>query len=84
MYCRATQELLNGTQIMEIHPREPRCPTFCERLRVACTEALTVQLMNVPGLCDLDEQKVEDSLCLLIFKVLEVKDDLNRTDKKYR
>ena len=32
---------------------------FCEHLRVACTEALAAELMN--------EQKVEELLCLLVF-----------------
>ena len=41
--------------------------TFCERLRVACTKALAAELMNVPGLWDLNEQKVEELLCLLVF-----------------
>ena len=41
--------------------------TFCERLQVACTKALAVELMNVSGLWDLNEQKVEEFLCLLVF-----------------
>ena len=41
--------------------------TFCERLRVACTKAVAVELMNVFGLWDLNEQKVEEFLCLLVF-----------------
>ncbi len=41
--------------------------TSCERLRVACTKALAAELMNVSGLWDLNEQKVEELLCLLVF-----------------
>ena len=41
--------------------------TFCERLRVACTKALATELMNVSGLWDLNEQKVKELLCLLVF-----------------
>ena len=40
--------------------------TFCERLRVAYTEALATELMNVSGLWDLNKQKVEELLCLLV------------------
>jgi hypothetical protein len=44
-YCRATLELLSGVRIMGIHPRKPKHATFmqstiCERLWVACTEAV--------------------------------------------
>ena len=50
----------------------PRFPTFCarhfcERLQIACTEALAVELMNVSGLWDLNEQKVEELPCFLVF-----------------
>ena len=41
--------------------------TFCERLRVACTKAVAAELMNVSGLWDLNEQKAEELLCLLVF-----------------
>ena len=41
--------------------------TFCERLRVACTKAVAAELMNVSGLWDLNEKKVEELLCLLVF-----------------
>ena len=41
--------------------------TFCERLRVACTKAVAAELMNVSGLWDLNEQNVEELLCLLVF-----------------
>ena len=41
--------------------------TFCERFRVACTKALAAELMSVSGLWDLNEQKVEELLCLLVF-----------------
>ena len=41
--------------------------TFCERLRVACTKAVAAELMNVSGLWDLNEQKIQEYLCLLVF-----------------
>ena len=41
--------------------------TFYECLRVACTKALAAELMNVSRLWDLNEQKVEKFLCLLVF-----------------
>ena len=41
--------------------------TFCERLRVACTKAVAADLMNVSGLWDLNELKVEELLYLLVF-----------------
>ena len=41
--------------------------TLYEHLRVACTKALAAELMNVSGLWDLNEQKVEEFLCLLVF-----------------
>ena len=56
--------------------------TSCERLKVACTKVVAAELMNVSGLWDLNEQKVEEFLCLLVFGVLEVKDGLDRTGKK--
>ena len=56
--------------------------TFCERLRVACTKAVAAELMNVSGLWDLNEKKVEELLYLQVFGVLEVKDDLDRTGMK--
>ena len=40
---------------------------FCERLRAACTKAVTAELMNVSGLWDLNEQKVEELLRLQVF-----------------
>ena len=40
--------------------------TFCECLRVACTKVVTTELMNVSGLWDLNEKKVEELLCLLV------------------
>ena len=58
---------------------------FCESLRVACTKALAAELMNVSGLSDLNENKVKELLCLLVFVwTLKVKDDLDRTGKKNR
>ena len=41
--------------------------TFCERLRVACTKAVAAELINVSGICDFNERKVEELLCLLVF-----------------
>ena len=41
--------------------------TFCEHFRVACTKAVAVELMNVSRLWDLNEQKVEEILCLFVF-----------------
>ena len=41
--------------------------TFCERLRVACTKAVAMELMDVSGLYDLNEQRVEEFLRLLVF-----------------
>ena len=41
--------------------------TFCDRLRIACTEALAAELMNVSRWWNLNEQKVEELLCLLVF-----------------
>ena len=41
---------------------------FCERLQIACTEALAVELKNVSGLWDLNEQSrrvaLSSGLCL--------------------
>ena len=74
---------------MGIGPREPRLPTFCarhffERLRTACTKTVTAELMDVSGLWALNEINVEELLYLLVFGVLEVKYDLDRTGKKNR
>ena len=41
--------------------------TFCERLRTACTKPIATELMDVSGLYNLNEQKVEELLCLLVF-----------------
>ena len=54
---------------------------FFKRLRIECTKAFTAELMNVSGLWDLNEKKVE-LLYLLVFEVLEVKHDLDRTCMK--
>ena len=72
---------------MGIGPREPKIPTFCARhffecLRIACTKTFTAELMDVSGLWDLNEKKVEELLYLLVFGVLEVKHDLDRTGMK--
>ena len=45
-----------------------RC-IFCERLPIACTKTFTVELMNVYGLWDSNEKKVEKLLYLLVFGV---------------
>ena len=57
---------------MGIHPGEPKRTTFCvrhffERLRIACTKTFTAELMDVSGLWDLNEKKVEELLYLLVF-----------------
>ena len=41
--------------------------TFCERLWIACTKTFTTELMDVSGLWDLNEKKVEEMLYLLVF-----------------
>ena len=74
---------------MGIHPGDQKCPTFCarhffERLRIACTKRFTAELIDVSRLWDLNEKKVVELLYLLVFEVLEVKDDLDRTGKKNR
>ena len=51
-------ESIQGNQNVPLFARG----TFCEHLRVACTKALAVELMNVSGLWDLNVQKVEVSL----------------------
>ena len=57
--------------------------SFCECLQVACTKVRAAELMNVSGIWDLNEQKVEEFLCLWsLFGVLEVKDGLDRASKK--
>ena len=45
-----------------------------------CTKTFTAELMDICGLLDLNEKKVEELLYLLIF-VLEVKDNLDKTEK---
>ena len=72
---------------MGIGPSEPNIPlftrvTFCEHLRIACTKTFTAELMDVSGLWNLNEKKVEGLFYLLIFGLLEVKDDLDRTGRK--
>ena len=71
---------------MGIGPREPKFPTLCVRyflvhLQIACTKMVTVELMDVSRLWGLNEQKVEELLHLLVFRVLEVKDGLDRADR---
>ena len=72
---------------MGIGLSKPKRATFCarhffERLRIACTKPLTAELMNVSGLWDFNKKKVEELLYLLVFGVLEVKYDLDRTGMK--
>ena len=72
-------ESILGNQNVPLFVRD----TFCECLRVACTNAVAAELMNVSGLEDLNDKKVEELLYLLVFvEVLEVKDDLDRTGIK--
>ena len=57
---------------MGIGPREPKLPTFCARhlfvrLRMACTKTFTAKLMDVLGLWDLNEKKIEELLYPLVF-----------------
>ena len=76
---------------MGMGQREPKLSTFCarhffERLRIACTKTFTAELMDISLLFysseNLNEKKVEELLYLLVFGVLEVKYDLDRTGKK--
>ena len=39
--------------------------TFCERLQTACTKQFATELMNISGLWDLNEKKVEELFYLL-------------------
>ena len=57
---------------MGIHPGEPKCTTFYVRhffecLRIACTKPFTAELMDVSGLWNLNNKKVEELLYLLVF-----------------
>ena len=74
---------------MGIGPSEPKRTTFyarqfCERLRIACTQTFTVELMDISGLWDLSEKEVEELFYLLVFGVLEMKDDVGRKGRKNR
>ena len=40
--------------------------TSCEHLQIACTKTFTAKLMDVSGLWDLNEKKVEEFLYLLV------------------
>ena len=56
---------------------------FFERLQIACTKPFTAVLMDVSGLWDLNKKRVEELLYLLVlFGVIEVKYDLDRTGMK--
>ena len=48
-------------------------------LWMAYTKTFSAQLMDVSRLWDLNKKKVEELLYLLVFGVLEVKHDLDRT-----
>ena len=57
---------------MGIHPGEPKRPTFCtrhffEHFQIACTKRFTAELMDVSGLWDVNDKKVEELLYLLVF-----------------
>ena len=55
---------------MGIHQREPKRTTLCARCfceQTACTKAIAVELINVSGLYNLNELKVEELLYLLVF-----------------
>ena len=41
--------------------------TFYGRLRMACTNVVATELMNVSGLYDLNEKKIEELLYLPVF-----------------
>ena len=56
-------ELVQANQNVPLFTRA----TFCERLRIACTKTFTAELMDVSGLWDLNEKKVEELLYLLVF-----------------
>ena len=53
---------------------------FFKRLWIVCTITSTTKLIDISRLWDLNEKKVEELLCLLVFGVLQVKDGLDRTD----
>ena len=53
---------------------------FFKRLWIVCTITFTTKLIDISRLWDLNEKKVEELLCLLVFGVLQVKDGLDRTD----
>ena len=55
---------------------------FFKHLRMACTKTFTAELIDVSKLWDFNEKKVEELLYLLVFGVLEVKYDLDRTGMK--
>lgn len=69
---------------MGIGPRKPKCPTFCTRYfsqalaksmhKTGCRRARECPLLN--------KRKVEELLDLLVFGVLEVKDNLDKTGMK--
>ena len=72
---------------MGIHPGEPKCTTFYmrhffEHLQIACTKLFTAELMDVSGLWYLNKKSC--SISWSLFGILEVKDRLDRTDKKNR
>ena len=57
---------------MGIYPGEPKRITFYARhffecLQIACTKPFTAELMDVSGLWNLNNKKVEELLYLLVF-----------------
>ena len=57
---------------MGIHRGEPKRTTFYvryffERLRITYTKPFTAELMDVSGLWNLNDKKVEELLYLLVF-----------------
>ena len=63
-YCRAIQEY---RMVVEPKPATSCVRYFFERLRIACTKMFTAKLMDVSGLWDLNEKKVEELHNLLVF-----------------
>ena len=58
---------------MGICPSETKRNTFCEaffeRLQIACTNIITMELMDVSRLWDLNKKKVEELLYILRSEV---------------
>ena len=58
-------ESVQGNLNVPLYLREALLVSACEY--IACTEALVAELMNVSGLWNLNERKVEELICLLVF-----------------